>query len=117
VVKAGSLVGPEQLRGSKSQVASLSVPEIVRRIQILESSGGKNNYSKCEKIGKYNNYGYGIYGEKYQCFEKGEDTKTVEKWVKDKLDNGYKIEELACYYNEGLRKMDCDYSKKLINLN
>ena len=80
-----------------------SIEEIVRRIQILESSGGKNNYSKCEAIGKYNRYGFGIPGNgTYMCFEKDDDTKAVRQWFEDMIKTKNRsLGEAVCGYNLG----------------
>jgi len=89
---------------------------IVKKIMMLESSGGKNNYSKCEAIGKYNRYGYGIPGDgTYRCYEKDEDTKAVENWFEEKL-NEMDLATAACYYNTGTKTQDCPYYKNFINI-
>ena len=83
----------------------------------LESSGGINNYSKCEAIGKFNRYGYGIPGNgKYLCFEKDEDTEAVEKWFAEKLKNGHTLKECLCLYNKGIASEECSYSTKFHSL-
>jgi len=90
--------------------------EIVKKIIILESSGGKNNYSKCQEQGLYNRYGYGIPGDgTYRCFEKDEDTKAVEKWFDEKL-NEMDIATATCYYNTGTKTQDCPYYQNFINI-
>ena len=69
----------------------------------LESTRGKNNYSKCEEVGKYNRYGYGISGNgKYICFDTiAEETKTINNWIENKQDKGMTDNELLCFYNTG----------------
>lgn len=85
--------------------------DIVDFIFMKESSRGKNNYSKCEAIGKFNRYGYGIPGDgSYICFEEGEDTKAVEGWVADKKARGYSDNELLCLYNTGKATRTCEYA-------
>lgn len=89
---------------------------IVEKIMMLESSGGKNNYSKCEAIGKYNRYGYGIPGNgTYRCFEKDKDTEAVKEWFEEKL-NEMDIATATCYYNTGTKTQDCPYYQNFINI-
>lgn len=92
-------------------ITTPSLQKIVDGIYRMESSNGKNNYSKCEAIGKFNGFGYGIYDNNYLCFEKGEDRKVVEKWVDDNLKNGLTEKELLCKYNTGSTN-DCEYYEK-----
>lgn len=83
---------------------------------MLESSGGKNNYSKCQAIGLYNRYGYGIPGNgKYLCFEKGEDTKAVKKWLAENIEK-YGLEKSLCRYNLGKPIENCQYANKFKNI-
>jgi hypothetical protein len=72
--------------GIKAQ-ASPPISEIVKKIQVLESSSGLNNYSKCKAIGKWNRSGYGIPGNgTYRCFDtQEEEDKTIGEWFKKKL--------------------------------
>lgn len=77
-----------------------------------ESSRGKNNYSKCEAIGKFNRYGFGIPGNgDYLCFEKGQDTVAVAGWVAQKKAAGMSDEALLCLYNTGKATETCGYVK------
>ena len=89
-----------------------SLEEIVRKVSMLESSGGKYNYSKCERIGKFNRYGFGIPGNgKYMCFEKDEDTTAVMEWFEEKLKK-HKLKTALCIYNRGVETEDCHYAIK-----
>jgi hypothetical protein len=98
--------------GGERQTVSPSVKEIVKKIMTLESSDGKNNYSKCQEQGLYNRYGYGIPGDgTYLCFEKDKDTEAVEKWFEKRLKENT-LEECLCYYNLGLKVTACPYSYK-----
>ncbi len=96
---------------------SEGIDAIVSAIYTLESSRGKNNYSKCEVQGKYNGYGYGIAGNgKYLCFDSHEEaTATVHKWVEKKIAKGYTTQELLCIYNTGSSK-DCGYYQKYLSI-
>lgn len=107
--KSSQLFPPSGNVGGSESAPSLPIDEIVKKIMVLESSGGKNNYSKCEAIGKFNRYGFGIPGNgKYLCFEKDEDTKAVEKWFSDKLKQ-LSLKQSVCLYNTGETTDDCPY--------
>lgn len=83
------------------QETALSIEEIVRRILILESSNGVNNFSKCEAIGKFNRSGYGIHSGKYLCFDtKEEEEKTIGEWFKKRLKTMSLEEALVKYCPE-----------------
>lgn len=84
--------------------------DVVDYIFMKESSRGVNNYSQCEKIGKFNRYGFGIPGDgSYLCFEKGDDTKATEGWVLQKQAAGMTDKELLCLYNTGTVTESCKY--------
>lgn len=69
-------------------------------IWLHESTRGKNNYSKCEAIGKVNGIGYGIWGERWMCFDSHkEEMETLKKWIQDKKDKGMSDKELLCLYS------------------
>lgn len=91
-----------------------SVGSIVDKIHILESSAGKNNFSKCKAQGLYNEFGYGVYGDNFLCFERGEDRKAVEKWFIRELSN-LTIQEAVCKYNTG-KTDNCPYFQKFQSL-
>lgn len=65
-----------------------------------ESTRGKNNYSKCEAIGKVNGIGYGIDGSgAYRCFESHEDEmKVLEGWIIDHKAQGMTRLEMLKHY-------------------
>lgn len=81
--------------------SSDKIAELAEMIYNLESTNGKNNYSKCEEIGKVNGIGYGIPGNgTYQCFESHEDEMQVLKgWIIDKKSKGKTDNELLCLYS------------------
>lgn len=108
---------PQRMGERESQVVAPSVGEIVQKIMILESSGGRFNYSKCEAIGKFNRYGYGIPGNgKYLCFEKDGDTEAVQKWFADKIKINPNINQLICKYNTGIESESCTYLSKFYSI-
>lgn len=109
--QAAEVEAPKEKEIVSEEVVVAPKPfDIVDFIFMKESSRGKNNYSKCEAIGKFNRYGYGIPGNgKYLCFDKDEDTKAVEGWVADKKARGYSDNELLCLYNTGNATRTCGY--------
>jgi len=69
-------------------------------IWLRESSRGANNYSKCEAQGKVNGIGYGIYGEKYICFDSHEEEMQVlRNWLEDHKAQGMAEMEMLCHYS------------------
>lgn len=110
-VKAAEIETPAKEEAPiKEEVVEVKPVDLVDFIFMKESSRGKNNYSKCEAIGKYNRYGYGIPGNgQYICFEKDEDTKAVAGWVAEKIARGYSDNELLCLYNTGKASRTCGY--------
>ena len=101
-------VNKEAYKG-ETQVSPSPLSLVADKIMILESSGGKNNYSKCEAIGKYNRYGYGIYGGNYLCFEKDKDTEAVIKWLERETEKNPNLNQVICKYNLGSVVESCSY--------
>ena len=85
------------------------IKEIADYIWNRESTRGKNNYSKCEAIGKVNGVGYGIPGNgDYVCFESHEDEmRTLEGWIIAKLAQGHTETSLLCLYSGSNYKDVC----------
>ena len=109
-------IQPAEVSTAKPEVKEVAVApapvDLVDIIFLKESSRGKNNYSKCEAIGKYNRYGYGIPGDgSYMCFDKDEDTKAVAGWVAVHKASGLTDNQLLCKYNTGKATSDCGYLK------
>jgi hypothetical protein len=78
------------------------IEAIADQIWLNESTRGKNNYSKCEAIGKVNGIGYGIWGSNWQCFDSHNDEmKTLRKWVQNHINEGMTERELLCHYSGG----------------
>lgn len=77
------------------------VKELSEIIYQRESTSGKNNYSKCEAVGKYNGIGYGISGNgKYMCFEShDEEMQVLRGWLITKIALGYTEKEMLCLYS------------------
>lgn len=79
---------------------SLSIDELADYIWLHESSRGKNNYSKCEAVGKINSIGYAIYDGKWMCFNSHEEEmQTLNKWLTNKKEVGLSDTELLCLYS------------------
>lgn len=72
-------------------------------IWLKESTRGKNNYSKCEAIGKINGIGYGIPGDgTYMCFNSHEEEMVALKgWIVAKKAKGLTELEMLCLYSGG----------------
>jgi hypothetical protein len=89
-----------------------SVEEIADYIWMKESTRGKNNYSKCEAIGKVNGIGYRIPGNgSYTCFESHDDEMTVLMgWIIDKNALGWSELKMLCSYS-GNNYSECGKSK------
>lgn len=110
-----TISGMEEQQASL-EVAPSAVEEIVDIVHRLESSGGKNNFSKCEAIGKYNEFGYGVYGANYLCFEKGKDREAVVAWFEKEMKNKT-LEQSLCKYNTGQATDSCPYVDRFKFLN
>jgi hypothetical protein len=92
----------QKLKKSTENVIS-DTERIADTIYTIESTQGKNNYSKCEAIGEVNGIGYGIPGDgKYVCFKNhAEEMKTLKNWIETKKSQGMEEKELMCFYNTG----------------
>lgn len=92
----------ETVQASPKAVAieEVSIEELADTIHTRESSKGKNNYSQCEKIGKFNEYGYGIPGDgSFLCFDKGMDRVAVLGWLAQKRAAGMSDKAMLCLYS------------------
>lgn len=78
-----------------------SVDELADYIWFKESTRGKNNFSKCEAIGKINGIGYRIPGDgSYTCFDSHDDEMSVLKgWIIDKKALGWSELKMLCTYS------------------
>ncbi len=86
-----------------------NLESILNAIYRQESSSGKND--SCMAKGRFNGYGYAQSKFSWRCYETREEVRGyVSEWVQDKQAKGYTLDELLCYYNEGLRKPSCPYS-------
>jgi len=90
----------------KPKIEVLSeIEKIAGIIYQLESSNGKNNFSKCESQGKFNNIGFGIYSGKYICFDShDEEMETLANWIEKNKARGLSFNEILCFYNSGKRQ-------------
>ena len=102
VVKAVAYPANEKSVMEEQDLSDTTSPvsQIADEIWMLESTRGKNNYSKCEAIGKVNGIGYGIWGGNWMCFDSHEEEmETLEKWISEKRDKGMTDKELKCLYS------------------
>ncbi len=78
-----------------------STEELADYIWMNESTRGKNNFSKCEAIGKVNGIGYGIPGNgEYRCFDShSEEMKVLEGWLISKKALGWSETKMLCVYS------------------
>lgn len=87
--------------------AIVEVKEVVKErdladyIWFKESTRGKNNYSKCEAIGKINGIGYAIPGDgSYICFDSHEDEMVaLNGWLMAKKAAGWSELKMLCTYS------------------
>jgi len=96
---------------------SVNIDEIVKKVYQLESSSGKNDFSKCTAIGKTNPFGYAIPSpKKYICFDSYDEVAgLVGKWFEKKLVD-HTLEESLCIYNTGVKTEACGYVNKYNSL-
>lgn len=97
-----NIARPAEAKEIKQEEVKIdSIEQIADKIWFLESTRGKNNYSKCEAIGKINGIGYGITGNgKYQCFNShDEEMQVLRGWIIDKRAKGMSEQEMLCHYS------------------
>jgi len=107
-------VNPKEEREAADNPSPPSgIEEILRKVRILESSGGKND--SCLTKGMVNGYGFMQSTFHWRCYKSHEEVKTlVAEWYQDKFKKGYTLEESLCYYNRGIKTNDCEYAKNFI---
>lgn len=92
------------------------ITNIVDKIYILESSGGKND-GFCKSRGGVNGFGYRQNAHERVCYNTYETVRAlVTAWVTDKLDNQWSIAKTVCYYNRGSIMNDCPYYQNYLIL-
>ncbi len=108
-MKTGSPVAYSvEERGNSQEVPALT--EIIAKVYILESSGGKN--VNCPQ-GKYNGFGYRQNKSEWVCYDTQEEVfDLVGMWFSNKLEKGYSLNEALCYYQSGVRSDSCIYADK-----
>ena len=102
------------IKTAKASVNSeaVNMESLLNAIFRQESSSGKND--SCRAKGKYNGYGYGQSKFSWLCFDTPEEVRQhVKNWIEDKQAKGFTLEELLCYYNEGIKKNQCTYATKV----
>jgi hypothetical protein len=89
--------------------------DIIWRIYGLESSyGTANGYNQwCRSKGMWNDFGYAVHDK--VCFHTFEESvNAVENWVEKHAD--LPLGKMLCYYNQGNKKYNCDYSGNFLEL-
>lgn len=88
--------------------------EILPKIHILESSGGKND--SCKLKGLVNGYGYSQHKTSWRCYKSKEAVeKDVAEWFEENLQK-YTLAESLCLYQSGYSVGNCGYYKKYLTL-
>lgn len=91
----------------EAKEATVEVKEIEKErdladyIWFKESTRGKNNYSKCEAIGKVNGIGYAIPGDgSFVCFDSHDDEMVaLNGWLMAKKAAGWSELKMLCTYS------------------
>lgn len=102
---------PERTELPQDEV--LDIKAISDTIWLLESGRGQHNYSKCEKAGKINGIGYGIWKDKngvqhWMCFDShSEEMEVLEDWIRQHIAEGMTQQKLLCHYSGGNYKNIC----------
>lgn len=93
---------------------SPQISKIADAMFLLESSRGKN--VNCP-ANQFNGYGFRQNTFEWKCYNTQEEVRElVEDWIADKIQKGYTIKELSCYYNKGVKTETCDYADKLVSV-
>jgi hypothetical protein len=95
---------PAILPVQAKEVETVKVDEVEKMadyIWMKESTRGKNNYSKCEEVGKVNGVGYAIPGDgSYVCFDSHEEEMQVLKgWIIYRRALGWSDIKMLCAYS------------------
>jgi len=97
------------------QAPKVQNPDILWKIYGLESTWGKND--SCKSKGRFNGYGYGIYGGLRPCYySHGVVSLIVDKWLLARLSEGLTLPQLLCYYNTGRITNNCSYYQDYLSL-
>lgn len=78
-----------------------TIDDLTDYIWMKESTRGKNNYSKCEEVGKVNGVGYAIPGDgSYVCFDSHDEEMNVLKgWLTYRKALGWSELKMLCTYS------------------
>lgn len=89
-----------QVAKNGGQETALSIEELSDYIWLHESTRGKNNFSKCEIVGKINGIGYSVWGNNYVCFDSHEEEmEYLKKWISNHKTEGMTDNEILCHYS------------------
>jgi hypothetical protein len=88
-------------------------PVTLRKIYQLESSSGVND--DCKNQGKFNGFGYRQNKNEHICFKTFDEViGYVDEWIEDNKSVG--LAKMLCYYQSGIKFINCEYYQNFINL-
>lgn len=100
----------------QNKILSYKHGDILWRIYTLESSRGKHGFLYCQKKGLKNDFGMGVLNNPPMCFVTLDDELTyVSRWL-DKQLAVMPLNQVLCYYNQGIKESSCEYSRDFMNL-
>ena len=115
---------PHQINQEASGSATLTpttsqidYDEIFDKIWLLETSRGKaitGWHLQCREINKWNEIGVAPFKKCFNNKQEGRDF--ITNYFSTRLNNGWSIAEILCYFNTGIKQSSCSYYKKYINL-
>lgn len=89
---------------------------IVDHIYTLESSNGRND-GYCQDLHAVNGYGYRQNKHEMICYDTHNRVRDlVINWVTEKINLGWSVGKLTCYYNQGRILTDCPYYQNYLKL-
>lgn len=115
-VNKGGLVDPRvshvvtQVMASELKKESTRAWKMYQEIRWLESNNGTKGLAvTCKNKGGVNEVGFLPY--KGFCFKSEWDQElTVMNYIEKRLNNGWTINEVKCYWNEGVKRNNCPYA-------
>ncbi len=102
IIENTRIIEPVQAKETVIEVKKeKTIDELADYIWMKESTRGKNNYSKCEEVGKVNGVGYAIPGDgSYVCFDSHEEEMQVLKgWIIYRRALGWSDIKMLCAYS------------------
>ncbi len=102
IIENTRIIEPVQAKETVIEVKKeKTIDELADYIWMKESTRGKNNYSKCEEVGKVNGVGYAIPGDgSYVCFDIHDDEmQAVKGWLTVRKALGWSELKMLCTYS------------------